>query len=230
MALIILRRAEERRAQNATIGKMSTISNAIDNILQEPLRQQAVRFALEVNEFVRDVLQQEESDNDFTEHVVIASFHFFHQHMSPNEMFDGDVRRVVGAFKAWLRTLPQISILTETETENEDKDELIHELTNKILATAFQQIYPDHFMYMNIVHHYCKSILDYDCSGDLAVKTLDTFFEILRSFQELGFDAALIRTVAPYKLWLAATIQLPEDHINALFHCILETINEIYFF
>ena len=230
MSLIHIRRGAERRAQNAIVGKLSSISKTLDSILQEPFRQQAVRFALEVNEFVRDVLQQEESDNDFTERVVIASFHFFHQHMSPNELYDGDVRRVVGAFKAWLRTLPEVSKLTDTESEEDDKDELIHELTNKILATAFQQIYPDHFMYMNIVHHYCKSILGFDCSRDLAVQTLDTFFEILRSFQEQGFKAALILTVAPYNLWLASTIQLPEDHIDALFQCILETINEIYFF
>lgn len=230
MSLIHIRRGAERRAQNAIVGKLSSISNTLDHLAQEPLRQQAVRFALEVNEFVRDVLQQEESDNDFTERVVIASFHFFHQHMSPNELYDGDVRRVVGAFKAWLRTLPEVSKLTDTESEEDDKDELIHELTNKILATAFQQIYPDHFMYINIVHHYCKSILDFECSRDLAVQTLDTFFEILRSFQEQGFKAALILTVAPYKLWLASTIQLPEDHIDALFQCILETINEIYFF
>ena len=230
MSLIHIRRAEERRAQNATIGSLANVSRKLDSILQEPLRQQAVRFALEVNEFVRDVLQQEESDNDFTQRVVIASFRFFHQHMSPNELYHGDVRRVVGAFKAWLRTLPQLSILTEKREREDDKDELIHELTNKILETAFQQIYPDHFMYINIVHYYCKSILDFECSGELALLTLDTFFEILRSFEELGFDAALIRTVAPFKLWLAATIRLPEDHINALFQCILETINEIYFF
>lgn len=220
MSLIHIRRAEERRTQNAIVGTLSTISRTIDHLAQEPLRQQAVRFALEVNEFVRDVmLQQAESDNDFTEHVVIASFHFFHQNMSPDEMYDGDVRRVVGAFKAWLRTTHQLSTWSEDHIE---------ELTNKILETAFQQIYPDHFMYINIVHYYCKSILDFECSGELALQTLDTFFEILRSFQELGFDAALIRTVAPYKSWLASTIHLPENHINALFTCILETINEIY--
>ena len=221
MSLIILRRAAERRAQTTTtIGKLSTISNAVDHLLQDPLRQQAVRFALEIKEFVRDVLQME-CPEDFTENVIVAAFYFFHEHMSPNEMYDGDVRRVVGAFKAWLLIPCKSFDLTEED---------IQELTNKILDTAFQQIYPEHFMYINIVHNYCKSILDFDCSCDLAVKTLDTFFETLRSFQELGFDAALIRTVAPFKLWLADTIQLPEDHINALFACILDTINEIYFF
>jgi hypothetical protein len=220
MSLIILRRAAERRLETATIGKLSTISNAVDHLLQDPLRQQAVRFALEVNEFVRDVLQME-CHEDFTKNVVMASFHYFHEHMSPNEMYDGDVRRVVGAFKAWLLIPCKSFELTEED---------IQELTNKILETAFQQIYPDHFLYINIVHNYCKNILGFDCSGDLAVKTLDTFFETLRSFQDLGFDAALIRTIAPFKLWLADTIQLPEDLINALFTCILETINEIYFF
>lgn len=219
MALIILRRAEERRTQNATIGKMSSVSRTLDHLALELFRQQATMFALEVNEFVRDVMRKE-CDRDFAEHVVMASFSFFHDHMPPDEMYDGDVRRVVGAYKAWLRSPHQISTWSEEEIE---------ELTDKILETAFQQIYPDHFMYINIVHSYCKNAIGFDCSSDLAVKTLDTFFEILRTFQDLGFDAALIRTVNPFKLWLAETIRLPEDHINALFTFLLQTIHEIYF-
>jgi len=220
MSLIAIRRAAERRAQNAAvIGRLSTISIAVDSLLQEPLHQQAVRFALQIKTFVRDLLQKE-CDDDFTENVILAAFKFFHEHMPPNEMYDGDVRRVVGSFKAWFRITCNSFELSEDD---------IQELTDKILETAFLQIYPDHFMYVNIVHTYCKNALGFDCSHELAVQTLDTFFEILRSFQELGFDAALIRTVAPFKEWLASTIELPADHINALFSCILQTIHEIYF-
>jgi hypothetical protein len=216
MATIIFRKAAERRAQKTIHQKVSSM---LEDIITTPIREQATRFALEVDAFVRDVMKKE-CDEEFTKEVVFESFRFFYQQMPPDEMFDGDVRRVVGSFKAWLRTPSPVSTWTRDELE---------ELTDKILETAFLQIYPDHFMYINIVHSYCKNNLDFECSGELALQTLDTFFEIFRSFQELGFDAALIRSVAPYKEWLANTIPLSENHIQSLFTCILQTIHEIYF-
>jgi hypothetical protein len=216
MATIIFRKAAERRAQKTIHQKVSTM---LEDIITTPIREQATRFALEVDAFVRDVMKKE-CDEEFAKEVVFESFRFFYQQMPPDEMFDGDVRRVVGSFKAWLQTPSPVSTWTRDELE---------ELTDKILETAFLQIYPDHFMYINIVHSYCKNALHVECSGELALQTLDTFFEIFRSFQELGFDAALIRSVAPYKEWLAITIPLSEHHIQSLFTCILQTIHEIYF-
>ena len=219
-AVVVFAGAAQRGAQGSFVRKLSLISLVLDHILDIPLQQQATNFVLKVDEFVCCLLQQEETDEVFTKRVVIASFHYFYDHMPPNETFAGDVSRVVGTFKAWLLISCQPFKMTRYQ---------IQELTENILQTAFQDIYPDHFIFTNIVNKYFGQNFNTNCPADLATRILDSYFEIFTTYKHLDFNSAVIHSVLPFKRWLVDTIAVQgEDHRQALFEFLQRTIHESY--
>ena len=180
----------------------STAHNVNDRML---------RFAVKVLPFVNEVMQKE-LDGKFIHFVVLGAFHSF--------SLDGDIRRIISDFNTWIQMHDELAQWTTGERQ---------QLADQMVEYALTEIYPDNYMYTNIVQSYCKTSFSLHTTNNFALLALNKYREILRTFEHEGHESARKNTMAPFTEWVSRNIHsLDYSQKQQLSTFLIQTIQEIY--